>query len=184
MLLESHGYEVEHCARAQRGLDTFCLALPTWTAVIVDLELPDGSGRLLISEMAAKRPGLPIIVHSGLRGPRFPVVPQEELHRFAERNLPKLSHRLGMFLDGYVQGVIRCEDSSRRHEAFQFGRSQRLDRFRIICQPAKNLLGYPLGPRFVGKVFLNPPASHIIGKLVHRFAAIDRLIWFDCLTAI
>jgi two-component system response regulator TctD len=71
LLLESHGYDVEHCARAQRGLDTFCLGLPTWNAVIVDLDLPDGSGRLLISEMAAKRPGLPIIVHSGLSGPRF-----------------------------------------------------------------------------------------------------------------
>jgi two-component system response regulator TctD len=71
LLLESHGYDVEHCARAQRGLDTFCLGLPTWNAVIIDLDLPDGSGRLLISEMAAKRPGLPIIVHSGLSGPRF-----------------------------------------------------------------------------------------------------------------
>jgi two-component system response regulator TctD len=71
LLLESHGYDVEHCARAQNGLDTFCLALPTWNAVIVDLDLPDGSGRLLISEMAAKRPALPIIVHSGLNGPRF-----------------------------------------------------------------------------------------------------------------
>jgi len=71
LLLESHGYDVEHCARAQHGLDTFCLALPTWNAVIVDLDLPDGSGRLLISEMSAKRPALPIIVHSGLNGPRF-----------------------------------------------------------------------------------------------------------------
>jgi DNA-binding response OmpR family regulator len=71
LLLESHGYEVEHCARAQQGLDIFCLALSTWRAVIVDLDLPDGSGRLLISELAAKRPGLPIIVHSGQNGPRF-----------------------------------------------------------------------------------------------------------------
>ena len=71
LLLESHGYDVDHCARAQIGLDRFCLALPTWDAVIVDLDLPDGSGRLLISEMAAKRPGLPIIVHSGFNGPRF-----------------------------------------------------------------------------------------------------------------
>ncbi len=71
LLLESHGYDVAHCARAQHGLDTFCLALSTWNAVIIDLDLPDGSGRLLISEIAAKRPTLPIIVHSGLSGPRF-----------------------------------------------------------------------------------------------------------------
>jgi two-component system response regulator TctD len=71
LLLQSHGYDVDHCARAQHGLDMFCLGLTTWNAVIVDLELPDGSGRLLISEMAAKRPGLPIIVHSGLNGPKF-----------------------------------------------------------------------------------------------------------------
>ena len=111
-------------------------------------------------------------------------MPQEELDRFPEGNLPELSDRLSMFLDGHMQGVIRRENSPRRHEAFQFGRSQGFDRFRIICQPTENLLGYPLRLRLVGKVFLNPPASHVVGKLVHRFAAIDRLIEFDCLTAI
>ncbi len=111
-------------------------------------------------------------------------MPQEELDRFPQGNLPKLSHRLSMFLDGHMERVVWRENPPRRHEAFQFGRSQRLDRFRIICQPTKNLFGYPLGLRLVGKVFLNPPASHVIGKLVHRFAAIDRLIEFDCLTAI
>ena len=113
-----------------------------------------------------------------------PVVSQEELDRFPERNLTELSDRLGMFLDGHMQGVIGSENPPRRYEALQFGRSQGFDRFRIICQPTKNLFRYPLGFRLVGKVFLNPPASHIIGKLVHRFAAIDRLIKFDCLTAI
>jgi len=113
-----------------------------------------------------------------------PIMPQEKFDRFMERNLPELAHRLSMFLDRYVQGIIRRENSPRRHEAFQFGRSQGFDRFRIICQPTENLFGYPLGFRFVGKVFLNPPASPVIGKLVHRFAAIDRLIEFDCLTAI
>ena len=111
-------------------------------------------------------------------------MPQEELDRFAERNLPKLSDRLGMFLNGHMEGVIRREYPPRCDEAFQFGRSQGFDRFCIICQPTENLFGYPLGLRFVGKVFLNSPASHVIGKLVHRFAAIDRLIEFDCLTAI
>ena len=101
---------------------------------------------------------------------------QEELYRFAKRNLPKLSDRLSMFLDGHMQSIVRRKNPPRRYEAFQFGRSQGFDRFRIICQPTKNLFGYPLGFRFVGKVFLNPPASHVIGKLVHRFAAIDRLI--------
>jgi hypothetical protein len=113
-----------------------------------------------------------------------PVMPQEELDCFPEGNLPKLSHGLGMFLDGHMQGVVGRENSPRSHEAFQFGRSQGFDRFRIICQPTENLFGYTLSFRFVGKVFLNPPASHIIGKLVHRFSAIDRAIKFDCLTAI
>ena len=79
MLLASHGYDVDHCAKAQNGYDRFCLALLTWDAVIVDLDLPDGSGRLLISEMAAKRPALPIIVHSGLSGPRFGLYNRFEL---------------------------------------------------------------------------------------------------------
>ena len=42
------------------------------------------------------------------RGNIRPIMPQEELDRFAERNLPKLSHRLSMFLDGHMQGVVRC----------------------------------------------------------------------------
>jgi hypothetical protein len=72
-------------------------------------------------------------------------MPQEEFHSFPERNLTKLSHRLSMFLDGHLKGVVRRENSPRRHEAFQFGRSQGFDRNRIICQPTKNLFGYPLG---------------------------------------
>lgn len=39
--------------------------------MIIDLDLPDVSGRELIPEMAAQRPGLPIIVYSGMNGPRF-----------------------------------------------------------------------------------------------------------------
>jgi hypothetical protein len=111
-------------------------------------------------------------------------MPQEELDRFPERNLLKLSDRLSMSLDGYMQRVIRRENPPRCNEAFQFGRRQGFDCFRIICQPTENLFGYTLRLRIVGKVFLNPPASHVIGKLVHRFATIDRLIEFDCLTAI
>ncbi len=41
------------------------------------------------------------------------IMPQEELDRFAERNPTKLSHRLGMFLDGHMQGIVRtsfCRD--------------------------------------------------------------------------
>ena len=57
-------------------------------------------------------------------------------------------------------------------------------RCRINCQPTENLLGYTLRFRFVSKVFLNPPTSRVVGKLVHRVTAIERLIEFDCLTAI
>ncbi len=91
-------------------------------------------------------------------------MPQEELDRFAERNLPKLAHSLSMFLDRYVQGIVRRENSPCRHEVFQFRRSQCLERFRIICQPAKDLLCYPLRFRFVGKVLLNPLASQVIAS--------------------
>jgi len=49
-------------------------------------------------------------------------MPQEELDRFPEGNLAKLSHRLSMFLDGHMQGVIRRENPPRCDEAFQFGR--------------------------------------------------------------
>jgi hypothetical protein len=60
----------------------------------------------------------------------------------------------------------------RRDEAVQFGRRQGFDRFRIICQPAKNLFGYSLGFRFVGEILLNPPASHVIGS---GYIALPRL---------
>jgi len=124
------------------------------------------------------------VIHSWTRVIPPPAKPQEELDCFPKGNLPKLSDRLSMFLDGYVQGEVGRENPPRRHEAFQFGRSQGFDRFRIICQPAENLFCYPFGFRFVSEVLLNPPASQVIGKLVHRFSAIDRLIEFDCLTAI
>ena len=79
-------------------------------------------------------------------------MPQEKLDRFAEQNLPKLSHRLSMFLDGHMQGVIRRK-YTRGYEAFQFGRSQGFDRFRIICQPTENLFGYPFGFALSAKFF-------------------------------
>ncbi len=71
ILLKSHGYDVEHFALGKAALVRFYLALPTWDAVVVDLDLPDVHGRTLIEEMAAKCPDLPIVVYSGLNGPRF-----------------------------------------------------------------------------------------------------------------
>ncbi len=94
-------------------------------------------------------------------------MPQEEFDRFPQRCFAEFVDCLRVFLDGYMQCVTRRKNPPRRYEAFQFGRSHCLDRFRIICQPTKNLFGYPLGFRFVGKVFLNSPASHIICQLVH-----------------
>jgi DNA-binding response OmpR family regulator len=71
MLLQSHGYEVEHFDLGKAALERFYEVLPSWTAVIIDLDLPDVSGRTLIPEMAAQRPDLPIVVFSGQSGPRF-----------------------------------------------------------------------------------------------------------------
>ena len=113
-----------------------------------------------------------------------PIMPQEELHRFPQSRFAEFRHRLRVFLHRHMQRITRRENLPRRHEAFQFRRSQRFDRFRIIRQSTEDLLGYPLGFRFVGKVFLDPPASRIICELVHRLTAIDRVIEFDCLLSI
>jgi len=80
LLLRGHGYEVEHYARGKPGLERFYQAYPSWDAVIIDLDLPDGSGRTLIPEMAAQRPNLPIVIHSGLNGPRFGLENRFELY--------------------------------------------------------------------------------------------------------
>ncbi len=80
LLLRSHGYEVEHCALGQTGLEKFYQNYPEWDAVIIDLDLPDVSGRTLIPEMAAQRPTLPIVIFSGLNGPRFGLDNRFELY--------------------------------------------------------------------------------------------------------
>jgi DNA-binding response OmpR family regulator len=64
-LLEGHGYEVEHFALGKPGLERFLQVFPSWDAVILDLDLPDVAGQHLIPEIAAQRPGLPIVVYSG-----------------------------------------------------------------------------------------------------------------------
>ena len=80
ILLKSHGYEVEHYACGKEGLERFYQSYPSWTAVIIDLDLPDVSGREIIPEMAAQRPDLPIVVCSGLNGPRFGLENRFELY--------------------------------------------------------------------------------------------------------
>jgi len=80
ILLKSHGYEVEHYALGKPGLERFLQISSTWDAVIIDLDLPDISGRTLIPEMVAHRPALPIVVYSGLNGPRFGVENRFQLH--------------------------------------------------------------------------------------------------------
>ena len=112
------------------------------------------------------------------------MMPKEEFNRFPERRFPELRHRLRVFLHRHMQGITANQNLPRCYEAFEFRRSHRFDRLRVIRQLSENLLSNPLGFRFVGKVFLNPPASHVIGKLVHRLSAIDRPIEFDCLISI
>jgi DNA-binding response OmpR family regulator len=80
LLLKSHGYDVEHFAKGQDGLERFYQTFPAWDAVIIDLDLPDVSGRALIPEMAAQRPTMPILVFSGSSGPRFGLDNRFELY--------------------------------------------------------------------------------------------------------
>jgi len=67
-LLTSHGYTVEHFSLGVPGLECFCQDPQSWDAVLLDLELPDISGREIIPKIAAQSPQLPIVVYSGLSG--------------------------------------------------------------------------------------------------------------------
>jgi DNA-binding response OmpR family regulator len=69
-LLRGYGYEVEYFALGKPGLEKFYQDSASWDAIIIDLELPDVSGQALLPEMAAHRPGLPIVVYSGMSGVR------------------------------------------------------------------------------------------------------------------
>lgn len=80
VLLRGHGYEVEHYSLGQTGLEAFYRAYSSWDAVIIDLDLPDVSGRTLIPEMATQCPNLPILVFSGFSGPRFGLNNRFELY--------------------------------------------------------------------------------------------------------
>lgn len=52
------------------GLERFYQASASWDAVIIDLDLPDVSGREIIPKIAAQCSQLPIVVYSGLSGLR------------------------------------------------------------------------------------------------------------------
>jgi DNA-binding response OmpR family regulator len=67
-LLRGRGYEVEYFALGKPGLERFYQDFQSWDAVIIDLELPDVAGQTLLPEMVAQRPGLPIVVYSGVNG--------------------------------------------------------------------------------------------------------------------
>ncbi len=61
------------------------------------------------------------------------VMPQEELHRLVQRRrFTQSVHGLRVFLDRHMQCIMGREYPSRRHEAFQFRRSHRLDCFRVV----------------------------------------------------
>jgi len=80
VLLKTHGYDVEHFALGKAGLERFYQVFPSWDAVVVDLDLPDVSGRDLVPEMVAQRPNLPIVIYSGQNGPRFGLDNRFELY--------------------------------------------------------------------------------------------------------
>jgi hypothetical protein len=72
------------------------------------------------------------------------VMPQKELHGLPQRGFTELGYGLRVLLDSYVQSVSRGENTPRGHQAFQFGRGHRFDRFRVIRQPAEDLISYTL----------------------------------------
>ena len=111
-------------------------------------------------------------------------MPQEELDRFPQGRFTEFRQCLRVFLDRHMQRVVRRENLPRRDEAFQFRCCKGVNRDRIFRQSAEDGTGYPFGFRFVRKVLLDPSASGIIGELIHRLTAIDRLVKFDCLLTI
>ena len=96
----------------------------------------------------------------------------------------KASASLRVFLNCHMQRVVWGENLPRRDEAFQFRCCKGVNRDCVFRQSAENGAGYSFGFRFVRKVLLDPFTSGIIGELVHRLTAIDRLIKFDCLLTI
>jgi DNA-binding NarL/FixJ family response regulator len=59
---------VELFSLGEPGWEHFCQDPRSWDAVLIDLELPDISGREIIPKIAAQCPQLPIVVYSGLSG--------------------------------------------------------------------------------------------------------------------
>jgi hypothetical protein len=108
----------------------------------------------------------------------------QELDRFPQSRFPKFGHRLCMFLHRHMQGITADQNLPRRYKAFEFRRSHRFDRLRVIRQPAEDLLRYPLRLCLIGKVFLDSSSRLIKGELVHFLTAINRPIEFDCLLPI
>ncbi len=66
--MASHQYTVELFSLGEPGWEHFCQDPRSWDAVLIDLELPDISGREIIPKIAAQCPQLPIVVYSGLSG--------------------------------------------------------------------------------------------------------------------
>jgi hypothetical protein len=112
------------------------------------------------------------------------VVPQEKLHRFPQRGIAELYHRLRVLLNRHMQRVTRGQHLPCSHETFELRRSQGIDRRCIMRQPAKDLIGDALRLCLVFEVFLNAPTRRIKCELVHRLSTIDRLIEFDCLLTV
>jgi DNA-binding response OmpR family regulator len=67
-LFEAEGFAVEAHSDGRAGLDSFYADAPS--ATILDLNLPELSGRHLCREMKATAPSIPIIVLSASCGPR------------------------------------------------------------------------------------------------------------------
>ena len=84
------------------------------------------------------------------------MMPQEEFDRFPQRRFPEFRHCLRVFLHRHMQGITADQNLPRRYETFEFRRRHRFDRLRVIRQPSKDLLRYPLRLCLVGEVLLDP----------------------------
>jgi len=64
-LLRENGFTVEYFPHGRKGIERFQQDPQSWDAIILDLDLPDISGKDLIPEIARQCPRLPIVVFSG-----------------------------------------------------------------------------------------------------------------------
>ncbi len=84
---------------------------------------------------------------------------------------PSFCHRLGVFLNRYMQRISWRENLLCRNQAFDFWRGYGFERRFIASQTAKDLIGYALDVTFVREVLEDTPSARIVSQLKIRHAS-------------